>query len=318
MEAQKAAGAALSGAEGLLTALSKGRQPFVSEALTIMETRHVERVVVAMADAVPTAEELKRAIQEVRSGILDCVTAIEDIKLQQIPQIRNDYAIKIGCWEKELLEAEIAARRSKRRYALMQAQANEGEAPDRKKIEEQLDQELAEWTEKAHEAEAAYEEALKWRMGRVALPDADAKEMHKLYRTLMKRLHPDVHVGEDEMRAEYFALAQQAYKDGDIAVLRSLEAATRRFDPKDDLEGMDDTEALSAELELQEIERSCMEKQLEELENSEDLQLGKLLQDPEWVSSRTMELKEAIEGWERVQREYDRRVARLKEEADGS
>ena len=80
-----------------------------------------------MADAVPTAEELKRAIQEVRSGILDCVTAIEDIKLQQIPQIRNDYAIKIGCWEKELLEAEIAARRSKRRYALMQAQANEGE-----------------------------------------------------------------------------------------------------------------------------------------------------------------------------------------------
>ncbi len=101
-------------------------------------------------------------------------------------------------------------------------------------------------------------------------------------------------------------------------MLRSLEAATRRFDPKDDLEGMDDTEALSAELELQEIERSCMEKQLEELENSEDLQLGKLLQDPEWVSSRTMELKEAIEGWERVQREYDRRVARLKEEADGS
>ena len=131
-------------------------------------------------------------------------------------------------------------------------------------------------------------------MARVPMAPADTEELHKLYRTLMKRLHPDVHVGEDEKRAEYFALAQKAYQDGDIVVLRSLEAATRHFDPKDDLAEEEDTNALATELELQQVERSAMEKQLNELENCEDMQLGKLLQDPEWVSSRTAELREAI------------------------
>lgn len=270
-----------------------------------------------MADVVPTAEELKSAIREVRSEILDIVTAIEDIKLQQLPQIYADYAVKIGCWEKELLEAEVAARRAKRRYALMQAQANQGQVPEYEKIEAQLDEELSDWTAAVEEAQAAYEQALAWRMARVPMTPADEEELHKLYRTLMKRLHPDVHAGEDEKRAEYFALAQKAYQDGDIAVLRSLEAATRRFDPKDDLAEEEDTNALATELELQQVERSAMEKQLAELENCDDMQLGKLLQDPEWVSERTMELRGAVEEWERVQREYDGRVDKLREAIDG-
>ena len=270
-----------------------------------------------MAEVGPTAEELRHAIREVRADILDIVTAIEDIRLQQFPQIYNDYAIKIGCWEKELLEAEVAARRSKRRYALMQAQVNQGNAPQYENIETQLDEEFADWTERAEEAQAAYEQALAWHLARVPMAPADTEELHKLYGTLMKRLHPDVHVGEDEKRAEYFALAQNAYRDGDLKVLRSLETATRRFDPKDDLEGEDNTNALATELELQEVERSAMQKQLEELENSEDMQLGKLLQDPDWVTARTEELKAAVEQWESVQREYDARVARLKEAIDG-
>ena len=274
-------------------------------------------MVVAMAEVGPTAEELRHALREVRADILDIVTAIEDIRLQQFPQIYNDYAIKIGCWEKELLEAEVAARRSKRRYALMQAQVNQGNAPQYENIETQLDEEFADWTERAEEAQAAYEQALAWHLARVPMAPADTEELHKLYRTLMKRLHPDVHVGEDEKRAEYFALAQNAYRDGDLKVLRSLETATRRFDPKDDLEGEDNTNALATELELQEVERSAMQKQLEELENSEDMQLGKLLQDPDWVTARTEELKAAVEQWESVQREYDARVARLKEAIDG-
>ena len=86
-------------------------------------------MVATMAEAAPTAEELKSAIREVRSDILDIVTQIEDIKLQQLPQIYADYAVKIGCWEKELLEAEVAACRAKRRYAIIQAQVNQGNAP---------------------------------------------------------------------------------------------------------------------------------------------------------------------------------------------
>jgi hypothetical protein len=276
------------------------------------------RSAVGAAGAAPTADELRRAIREVRTAILDVVTAIEDIRLQQIPQIRADYAVKIGCWEKELLEAEVAARRAKRRYVLVQAQANQGVVPEYERIEAQLDDELADWTERVREARSAYERALEWRMGRRPLPAADAREMHRLYRTLMKRLHPDVRAGEDERRAEYFSIAQEAYRRGDVAVLRSLEVATRRFDPEDDLEGVDDVGALSAELELQEIERSGMERQLEELEACEEMRLGSLLRDPEWVSARTMELRGAVREWERVRREYDGRTARLREALDGS
>ena len=59
-------------------------------------------------------EELLQQIEDVRQEITSVLLEIDQITLQTNPQIEADYAVKIGCLENELLQAQIAARRAKR------------------------------------------------------------------------------------------------------------------------------------------------------------------------------------------------------------
>ena len=270
-----------------------------------------------MASRTLTAELLRDEIRAVRESILECVVRMDDIRLQRLPQIRADYALKIGCWEQALLEAELAARRAKRRLALAQAQANRGEAPRTEAIESQLDSELAEWMERVERARLAFEQAMSYLTGMRPMGRADSAELRRIWRMLAKRLHPDVCAGGGDEREALFLLAQAAYRNGDVATLRSLEVATRHLVDADDLEGVEDVELLAQELELAHIEEGVMAERLRELEEGDEMRLGRLLANPEWVSARTTELRRAVEEWERVRDECAIRVKKLKEEFDG-
>lgn len=263
-------------------------------------------------------EALRASIREVRERIVEVIVRMDDIVLQQIPHIRSEYALKIGCWEQALLEAEIAARRARRRLALAQAQANRGETPQMDAIETQLDEELATWMAHAERARMAYERAMAHVTGTRTMNGAEAKEFKRLYHVLMRRLHPDVS-SHDEEHEGLFALAQAAYKNGDVGALRSLEVATRHLDAAyEDLEASTDEEALAQELELARIEEGVMRERLAKLEESEEMRLGEQLRNPEWVSARTAELRRAVEAWEREKADCDRKLAVLKGEFDGS
>ncbi len=64
---------------------------------------------------------IEKEICEARARIADLLLEIDDIVLQQNPQIEAEYATKIGYLENDLLKWQIAARRSKRRLALARA-----------------------------------------------------------------------------------------------------------------------------------------------------------------------------------------------------
>ena len=240
-------------------------------------------------------QALRDEIRAVRASIVEMLARIDHITLQELPQIRIDYAVKIGCWEQELLEAELAGRRARRRLALAQAEANRGQAIELAHIDSQLDIELADWQAKAEAARLAYE------------------AVRHLYRTLVKRLHPDVcHGGERE--AALFKMAQAAYANGDVEALRSLEVATRHLDPsEDDLELATSESELEQELELARIEEDVVRERLEQTEDCEEMRLGRLLNSTEWLTQRTSQLRDAIDEWRRVKHDCERRLAELME-----
>lgn len=66
-------------------------------------------------------ECLRAQVVEVREKVVDVLTELDHIRLQEIPAIQADYAVRIGCWEAELLRAELACRRAKRRLELVRA-----------------------------------------------------------------------------------------------------------------------------------------------------------------------------------------------------
>ena len=262
-------------------------------------------------------ETLKEQIRDVRNRVVGIVVHMDDIRLQQLPQIRADYALKIGCWEQALLEAELAARRARRRLALVQAYINRGETPQMEEVEQTLDDELATWMVKAEQARMAYERALSYVTGMRVMTKSESGELKRLYHKLVKRLHPDVCHSSEDHRAGLFQIAQAAYANGDVQALRSLEVATRHLDPaNDDLTEVDDAEMLAQELELARIEEGVMTERLQQLEDCEEMRLGALLADPEWVTKRTTELRRAVKEWERMREECDDRLRELKESID--
>lgn len=259
-------------------------------------------------------ETIRDEIRSVRDQIVEHTMRMEDIRLQQIPRIRADYALKIGCWEQALLEAELAARRARRRLALAQAEVNRGVTPQMDAIERVIEAELAEWTAKAEQARIAYEAALEHLLGTRPMTHAESKELKRLYRALVKRLHPDVCHADASKYASLFQTAQAAYKSGDIDTLRSLEVATRHLDHgTDDLESNSNLADLMQELELVRIEEGVVRERVQALEQGEEMRLGTLLADPAWVTARTTELRRAVEDWDRMRSECERRLEAMRE-----
>lgn len=247
-----------------------------------------------------------------RGRVADLLLEIDDIVLQANPQIEANYATKIGYLENDLFKWQIAARRAQRRYTMAQARANVGETFAEDEFEEQLDEELAQWESVLAQSIETFLKAAERMTGSRKLSPADSREVRQLHRNLIKRLHPDLHPGQSDEEKRFFAVAQAAYENGDLGVLRALAVATEGMGDAPDDSDLTEDEA-SVELELVLAHERVLQQQLDELKRSNPYALKALLEDGAWVIRRTTELKKQIEEQKEATRAYDRRFKELME-----
>lgn len=251
------------------------------------------------------------ALEQARNVAIDLLASIEDIMLHQNPQIAAEWQVTIGVWENRLLEAQIAARKAKRRCNLAQTSVNNGERIDAQSIEAQLDAEFEQWQQQLEDATAVYQQAVVSQISAVQIDASAFAELKKVFRTLAKRLHPDLHPELDEAARNMFTLAELAYRKGDLKILQSLEVSTR---------GLDEGPAFrttvieaQAELTLVEAQISELRKSESELKSEKPYCLKALLNDEKWVESHIGQIQDEIENCQKVEQEY---LARYKELAD--
>lgn len=266
------------------------------------------------SDIAADTSDLPRLLAQARDRLADLLFEIDHIELQVNPRILQDYNVKIACFENDLLKAEIEARRAKRKLALAQAQVNRGQSVADQAIEEQLEGEFAEWEAQLNVHVQDYLDALSNRAASRAMNERDARELKRLHRTLIKRLHPDANAGHEEECERFFLIAQAAYEHGDLDLLRSVEAATGHLG-KNRREPASESEA-AVELELVETRISVAREKLESLKSSDPYLLGDKLDDPDWVADTVNELKARAEEHRRACDHYARRYQQLKEESD--
>ena len=231
-------------------------------------------------------------IFEVRSRIAGLLLEIDDIVLQVNPQVKAEYATKIGYLENELLKWQIAARRARRRCMLAQARANAGRGFEEDEFEAQLDAELAEWDGLLAKSVEAFLRAAERMAASRPLSPSESRELKKLHRNLIKRLHPDLHPGQGDEEARFFMVAQAAFEQGNLDMLRSVAVATEGMGGVDGLELTDDEAA--AELEIVRAHERVIEQRLRELKQSNPYALKENLEDGEWIVRRVSELKGQI------------------------
>ena len=201
-------------------------------------------------------EKLKREIIVLREILSSLVLKRDNLLLVESKELEALYMKELGNLQAEIYEAESNARYLLRKYQMMQASVNRQEEFDTRKIEEDL-KEIYEAYKKVYEdfvrkAREASETVKKRRekakstaegLGKEKtetqteeqdeLPgkaeekdedvDSEERRLKKLYRKIVKAMHPDLHPEQDEKTKELFKRAIRAYEEGDLQTLEEID-----------------------------------------------------------------------------------------------
>ena len=169
----------------------------------------------------PDFEKLKSKVEKMRTELSMLLLERDELQFVICKNIETEYMLKLGSIEYKAYEAQCAALRLKRKIELIQAKKNRQEKVIISAIEETLDNEFAEYQKQLNEQIDKMNDALKRSKAEV-LSDEDNKELKKLYRKIVKALHPDINPDVSEAQVQLFDNAVSAYKSGDLGTLRII------------------------------------------------------------------------------------------------
>lgn len=169
----------------------------------------------------PDFEKLKNEVERMRAELSMLLLERDELQFVICKNIETEYMLKLGSIEYKAYEAQCAALRLKRKIELIQAKKNRQEKVIISAIEETLDTEFAEYQKQLDEQINKMNDALKRSKAEV-LSDEDNKKLKKLYRKIVKALHPDINPDVSETQVNLFDNAVQAYKNGDLNTLRII------------------------------------------------------------------------------------------------
>ena len=169
----------------------------------------------------PDFEKLKSEVEKMRTELSMLLLERDELQFVICKNIETEYMLKLGSIEYKAYETQCAALRLKRKIELIQAKKNRLEKVIISAIEEMLDNEFAEYQKQLDEQIDKMNDALKRSKAEV-LSDEDNKELKKLYRKIVKALHPDINPDVSEAQVQLFDNAVSAYKSGDLGTLRII------------------------------------------------------------------------------------------------
>lgn len=181
---------------------------------------------IEMADDIiifPEFDKIKNEIERLRIELSMLLLERDELQFVICRNIEAKYMLEFGSIEYRAYEAQCTALRLKRKIELIQAKRNRQEPVSIVAIEEILDQEFASYQKQLDERISKMNEALQWKESD-ALSESDSKELKMLYRKLVKILHYDMNPERTDAQRELFEHAVTAYKNGDLATLRMIDA----------------------------------------------------------------------------------------------
>ena len=185
-------------------------------AITSYDTSSAGKIIVF-----PDFEKLRNEVEKMLTDLSMLLLERDELQFVICKNIEMEYMLKLGSAEYKAYEAQCVALRLKRKIELIQAKKNRQEKVILSVIEEVLDNEFAEYQKQLDEQINKMNDAL-MRSRAEVLSDEESKELKKLYRKIVKALHPDINPDVSEAQVNLFDNAIQAYKDGDLGTLRII------------------------------------------------------------------------------------------------
>ncbi len=255
----------------------------------------------------PEFVTLKAEMEKLRTEISMLLLERDELRLVICKNIETKYMLALGSLEYKAFELNCEVLRIKRKIDLIQAKKNRQEKIVLSVIEELLDEEFAAFQRQLDEQIDKMNKAIDHSQGR-PLTDEETKEIKKLYRSIVKSLHPDLHPEVTSAKIQLFQNAVQAYENGDLDNLRIIsEMVDDPVVPEHGENGLSilakDKERLTKTLEL-------IREQIANIKSEYPYTMKELVNDPGQVAEKRAELEEMIAE---LKEAHDLYATRLKE-----
>lgn len=256
----------------------------------------------------PDFKELKSEVDKLRTELSMLVLEYDELRLVVCKNIEAAYMLAVGSLEYKVYEAECLLLRLKRKAELMQAKINRQEKVILSLIEDLLDKEFAEYKEKLRAKMEEMNAAIERSKGQL-LSDAETKEIKKLYRRIVKAIHPDLHPDLDKAKIELFSNAVEAYSNGDLNTIRIIDEMVSESVLPEDSDG---AVKLKRDAErLTKLIRIIIER-IGAIKSEYPYTVRDIVSDPAKIAVRKAELEEILRQYEEMISAYNERINEMR------
>ena len=258
----------------------------------------------------PEYYALQEEIKKLRENLSQLFLRRDELVCHVCPNVQADYMLKVGAFEYKLYELDCMTARLRRKLELLRAALNRQESVDLTWIEQQLDIEFDAYNQELLRRMKDLDDALK-QNEKDFLSEKDSVELKKLYRLLIKRLHPDVCHDRTEEQSRLFEHACAAYKNGDLATMRTIAMLLEKDIDFDEKYSPLDLEKLRADVDI--LRKRCdkIAYEIKEIENSFPYDQIEFLRDDDRVAAYVREINEQIEVRKEVCSCYEQMIREI-------
>lgn len=232
----------------------------------------------------------------------------DELKYVICKNIETKYMLELGSLEYCLYQSECIIMRLKRKVELIQMRINRQEKIDVSAIDKLLDEQFREYQQKLEEKIKKMNEAIERGNGEV-LTEQQAKELKKLYRAIVKALHPDLNPNVTKQQIKLFQNAVTAYKNGDLQTLRIINEMISNNHSEDD--NTDNIEKMRNELIRLDRMISSINGDIEKIKSEYPYTMKDILFDKEQLNQKKQELKDNIDQCNELVSFYKTKIQNL-------
>ena len=191
------------------------------------------------------------------------------------PRLSAEYLQAVGELQYEVLQLQLEIKLLSMRESLLRQYVNRDETPDVERVDKELERVREEYNATLRQESEKLFYAKEYLKSPELSPD-ESKEIRRLYQTIVKLVHPDLHPEATEEMIEIFRRATQLYKEAEYEI-EQLKGRIAKIRAK-----------------------------IEELWQTFPYTFAKELADPQWVEQRQRDLEETI-------RQLEERKAKMQE-----
>ena len=253
-------------------------------------------------------ENLKNELLKKRTELSMLVLQRDELKYVICKNIETKNMLELGNLEYRLYQSECIIMRLKRKVELIQMRINRQEKIDVSAIDKLLDEQFREYQQKLEEKIKKMNEAIERNNGEV-LTEQQVKELKKLYRAIVKALHPDLNPSVTKQQIKLFQNAVTAYKNGDLQTLRIINEMISNNHSEDD--NTDNIEKMRNELIRLDRMISSINGDIEKIKSEYPYTMKDILFDKEQLNQKKQELKDNIDQCDELVSFYKTKIQNL-------